>query len=127
MPESICWTCSRAYAKPDPEGCGFHRQEHEHVFDAAKIEPRVNAAHEPMKVVMVTECQHYDRESRQPSSPKEAPRKPIKKKVQAEPKNHCIRGHEYSEENTYITAGGHRECRKCRAEQRRKYRMEGIG
>jgi hypothetical protein len=39
-------------------------------------------------------------------------------------KTHCIRGHEFTEENTYIprsTANRHcRECRRLREEQRRK-------
>jgi len=29
-------------------------------------------------------------------------------------KTHCNKGHEYSEENTYISARGYRECRTCR-------------
>lgn len=29
-------------------------------------------------------------------------------------KTHCARGHEYTEENTYVTPGGHRQCRTCR-------------
>ena len=62
--ESICWTCARAYARPDPEGCGFHRREHEHVFEAVKIEDRVNAAHEPMQVFLVTKCRSYRQETR---------------------------------------------------------------
>lgn len=125
--ESLCWTCARAYARPDPEGCGFHRKEHEHVFDKAKIEGRVNAAHEPMKVVMVTKCRYYDRESREPSSSQEMPTALTKRVPQVELRTHCHRGHEYTPDNTYITKRGHRECRKCRAESRRKHRMEGIG
>lgn len=23
--DSLCWDCARAYSRPDPEGCGFHR------------------------------------------------------------------------------------------------------
>lgn len=29
------------------------------------------------------------------------------------PKTHCKRGHEFDEQNTYITKAGHRQCRKC--------------
>lgn len=29
-------------------------------------------------------------------------------------KTHCIRGHEYTEENTYVTSKGWRQCRKCK-------------
>ncbi|WP_396021799.1 HNH endonuclease signature motif containing protein [Bacillus cereus group sp. BfR-BA-01522] len=30
-------------------------------------------------------------------------------------KTHCPQGHEYTEENTYISKAGSRYCRKCRA------------
>lgn len=29
-------------------------------------------------------------------------------------RTHCLRGHPYTEENTYVTADGARRCRKCR-------------
>jgi hypothetical protein len=41
------------------------------------------------------------------------------------PKTHCIRGHVYDEENTYIDPKGHRYCRKCKAEQIARARAEG--
>lgn len=34
-------------------------------------------------------------------------------------KTHCVHGHEYTEENTYRTALGHRKCRQCYREQQR--------
>jgi hypothetical protein len=41
---------------------------------------------------------------------------------------HCPKGHEYTADNTYIPPStGSRECRRCRAEQRRKYkRKKGL-
>jgi len=33
-PESLCWTCLRAYALPDPQGCAWIRKQ-EHVWDRA--------------------------------------------------------------------------------------------
>lgn len=34
---------------------------------------------------------------------------------------HCVNGHLYTDENTYISPKtGHRQCRTCRAEKRRK-------
>lgn len=34
---------------------------------------------------------------------------------------HCIHGHEFNQENTYIRKEGRRVCKKCRAERMRKY------
>jgi hypothetical protein len=34
---------------------------------------------------------------------------------------HCQRGHEYTDENTYITPGGRRYCRACLGIRQRKY------
>ena len=36
-------------------------------------------------------------------------------------KSHCPEGHPYNETNTYVTAEGHRQCRKCKAEAKRRY------
>ena len=35
-------------------------------------------------------------------------------------KTHCSRGHAYDEVNTYIDPDGHRHCRACRRERKRK-------
>lgn len=36
-------------------------------------------------------------------------------------KTHCPRGHEYNTENTYFTSKGYRQCRKCKAEAKRRF------
>lgn len=37
-------------------------------------------------------------------------------------KTHCINGHEYNKENTYIEINGHRKCKQCKfAEHRTDY------
>jgi hypothetical protein len=38
-------------------------------------------------------------------------------------KTHCPQGHEYNEVNTYITKKGLRECKTCRKERNRLYRI----
>lgn len=35
---------------------------------------------------------------------------------------HCIRGHEFTPENTKVEANGSRRCRRCSAERSRRYR-----
>lgn len=42
-------------------------------------------------------------------------------------RTHCPRGHEYNEENTYITKVGGRDCRPCGREQAREYRRRRSG
>lgn len=37
---------------------------------------------------------------------------------------HCLRGHKYTEKNTYRNKNGHRMCIKCLRERTRKYRAE---
>jgi hypothetical protein len=36
-------------------------------------------------------------------------------------KTHCPRGHEYSEENTYISPAGRRNCKECRRAAHRRW------
>ena len=56
---SWCWSCTRAYAKPDPYGCGFHRKEHAEVFDEAKKIFVTNSHNDPILVTIVTKCKDY--------------------------------------------------------------------
>jgi hypothetical protein len=46
-------------------------------------------------------------------------------------KTHCIHGHEFTAENTYLEAGGGRKCRICRRNKSnkwaRKKRLEQLG
>jgi len=44
--QSLCWSCDRAYALPDPEGCGFHRLLRKKVFDDAGKEKALAAHYE---------------------------------------------------------------------------------
>jgi hypothetical protein len=36
-------------------------------------------------------------------------------------RTHCKAGHEYTEQNTYRTREGHRQCRTCHRERQRAY------
>lgn len=38
-----------------------------------------------------------------------------------EPVTHCVRGHEFDDENTYVTPDGRRQCRICRRASTRRY------
>jgi hypothetical protein len=39
-------------------------------------------------------------------------------------KTHCNKGHEFSEENTYVYSTGGRKCRRCRTDQMLQYSAE---
>jgi hypothetical protein len=39
-------------------------------------------------------------------------------------KTHCRRGHEYTEENTYVSPKGDRTCKSCRNYRARKLRLK---
>ncbi|MFE4420422.1 HNH endonuclease signature motif containing protein [Streptomyces sp. NPDC056817] len=41
-------------------------------------------------------------------------------------KTHCIRGHEFSPENTYVKPNGHRQCRQCGRDASVRY-FAGMG
>jgi hypothetical protein len=41
-------------------------------------------------------------------------------------KTHCIRGHAFDEENTYVTPRGDRQCRKCRNEAEKIGRVKRL-
>jgi len=40
-------------------------------------------------------------------------------------KTHCLRGHEFNEENTYFSKEGSRCCRTCKRMHKKKRRMRG--
>lgn len=61
---TICDTCDRAYAKPDPDGCGFHRKEHERVYAEAIVKPNnyLTKVETNMEgLIVVTKCDLYVR------------------------------------------------------------------
>jgi len=68
--ESLCASCARAYARPDPAGCAFHRRDYltreleGHPYSRAKM---VDRGHRDA-VIIVQECGPYV------PSPKEADR-----------------------------------------------------
>lgn len=41
-------------------------------------------------------------------------------------KTHCFRGHPFTDENTFITKKGHRQCRTCRRKYLRTRRLAGF-
>jgi hypothetical protein len=40
-------------------------------------------------------------------------------------KTHCINGHEFTSENTYLRAEGGRKCKQCTLDNTARYRLEG--
>jgi hypothetical protein len=42
-------------------------------------------------------------------------------------KSHCANGHEFTPENTWMDAAGHRNCRTCRTERSRAYENRKFG
>lgn len=60
MAESLCWSCGRAYAKPDPDGCGFHRKERESVFEQSELSEKSRGLKTTSYIsVTVTRCSLY--------------------------------------------------------------------
>lgn len=62
--QSLCWTCARAYALPDPAGCAFHRRtasgEIEGLpYTQAKESRRSYRDGEYLVVYTVQECADY--------------------------------------------------------------------
>ena len=58
---SICWSCARARALPDPIGCAFHRRGRERVYDAAEVYTRTGQGNgETMQVTVVTKCRYFE-------------------------------------------------------------------
>lgn len=55
---SLCWSCTRARALPDPYGCAFHRKEHKPIYSAAEMVVK-NSDH-PMLTTTVTECKFWE-------------------------------------------------------------------
>ena len=41
-------------------------------------------------------------------------------------RNHCRNGHIYIEDNLYVNPRGHRECRICRLEAQRRWRLKNA-
>jgi hypothetical protein len=52
--------------------------------------------------------------------------RPKNNKNQNTDKTHCVRGHEFTEANTYVK-GEHRVCRECHREDQRRIAKESIG
>jgi hypothetical protein len=60
MDESKCWTCMRGNARPDPDGCPYHRLG-KLCFDKWRIETKDNGRGGTVDVLVVTECKLYDK------------------------------------------------------------------
>lgn len=44
--------------------------------------------------------------------------------IRSHNKSHCVNGHEYTFENTYLNKKGWRNCKKCRVISTRKYKLK---
>ena len=63
MADSLCWICARAYARPDPYGCAWHRQEHEPIWKTAELkEATYKRKGQPQGIMIttVTECIFFE-------------------------------------------------------------------
>lgn len=72
--EAKCWTCARAYARPDPQGCVYIRSDGQIKVEGSEIKylkPESIGNNHRQMVVM---CPNYDRSGRTPEP------KPKKKK-----------------------------------------------
>ena len=83
---SLCWTCTRAYALPDPEGCGFHRRERRRVFEDAIIKKRADQDGCTYKTFTVTKCKQYELSMRHLKDTENQKQRRRKSFIQTEPK-----------------------------------------
>lgn len=64
--ETLCATCTRAYARPDPAGCAFHRRDYVtreiegHPYSRAKMVYRSQGD----TPIIVLECEQYQKDQR---------------------------------------------------------------
>lgn len=70
--ESLCWSCTKAYAKPEPYGCGFHRNGEKVYQDALITKAKKNTTSNfgnteeeeteaiLLDIVRVVKCEHYN-------------------------------------------------------------------
>lgn len=57
----------------------------------------------------------------EPVTPKENTRRSNNPSAINGRKTHCIHGHEFTPENTYVKPNGHRQCRRCGREASARY------
>lgn len=77
--EAKCWTCSRAYARPDPQGCVYIRsggQIHVEGSEIKYLKPENFGNNHRQMVIM---CPNYDRSNRTPVVQASKPKPKIKK------------------------------------------------
>lgn len=65
-----------------------------------------------------------ERRERDAARHRELRRRQRLERPERQPRTHCMRGHEYDLENTYITPAGERQCRVCNAARARARRND---
>lgn len=73
MAEAKCWTCARAYARPDPQGCVYIRSGGQIHVEGSEIKYLKPENFGNNRRQMVVCCPNYDRSNRTPEREMEEP------------------------------------------------------
>lgn len=104
--ESVCWTCARGRALPDPQGCGWIRSGGQELPDGAKVHIKTSPSTGDLTVI--TYCPQYVRSAKAKVVRSEEENKLLQE--EADRKSEALREKKYQDKVRRATI---RYCREC--------------